>query len=240
MAALLPLSLFAPPPHAPWPPHQLARSPTPAARLPPIPSRYFSPLSSPSHFHSIISAANPLQVSVVKFHAPHCRTCRAIAPKLDAIAASFPSAAYFSLECARDGKAEGERMHRFFVSRNATTLPYVEVYRGDQLVEAHAIPLSRLELMRSMLGNALEAAERELSARWRRERAKLLALLQARKAERGIDVPPPPTVRPATRAAYRRKGERLAVEQLSRPTEPPRRGAPLRGATGPRGKRGLS
>ncbi|KAL3912007.1 MAG: hypothetical protein SGPRY_008484, partial [Prymnesium sp.] len=59
-----------------------------------------------------------------------------------------------------------------------TSLPYVEVYQGSKLIEATSVPLTNLEILSRALGEALEAAERELSSRWRREKARLLAIVQ--------------------------------------------------------------
>ena len=86
---------------------------------PPIPSRRFSPLSSPDNFTATLKSARRDQITVVKFQAPWCRTCRAMAPKLDSIAKKFPTASYYSIESIRNGKAAGERMHKFFLSHNA-------------------------------------------------------------------------------------------------------------------------
>lgn len=48
-----------------------------------------------------------LQVTVVKYQAPWCRTCRAMAPMLDRQAKkhSDRKLSYYSLECYRNGKA---------------------------------------------------------------------------------------------------------------------------------------
>ena len=86
---------------------------------PPIPSRRFSPLSSLDNFTATLKSARRNQITVVKFQAPWCRTCRAMAPKLDSIAKKFPTATYYSIESIRNGKAAGERMHKFFLSHNA-------------------------------------------------------------------------------------------------------------------------
>ena len=256
---------------------------------PPIPSRHFTPLSSPSNFTTLLEGARDDQVTVVKFQAPWCRTCRAMAPKLDKIARAYPTAAYYSIESVRNGKAAGERMHKFFLSRNAvrvrrprshagvpspprrsrrasararpsktraqTALPYLEVYCGDRLVEASAVPPSNLEPFSIALGQALLAVEREVSARWRRERRKLRALLQPPpRDEDGAAGGGAAGARGAAAAARRPGSGRsrfgdgdfgaaartLANRRSQQPRPPPRRAAPLRGATGPRGKRGYS
>jgi hypothetical protein len=51
-------------------------------------------------------------------------------------------------------------MHKFFVQRGATALPFVEVYRGAELVEARTVPPSSIDLFSSAVGKATEAAER--------------------------------------------------------------------------------
>ena len=87
---------------------------------PPIASRYFSPLDTPADFNSLISSVPNNSVSVIKFQAPWCRTCRASAPLLDRTAKKWPDASYYSMELVRNGKAAGERMNRFFKSKNIT------------------------------------------------------------------------------------------------------------------------
>lgn len=92
--------------------------------LPPIPSKVFtSSLQNPSNYTAVIDQAQPDQITVIKFQARWCHTCRAMAPKLDSVAKRYPSAQYFVVESLRNGKAAGERMHSFFVSRNAVSTP---------------------------------------------------------------------------------------------------------------------
>ena len=102
---------------------------------PPIPSKHFVSLTSPGNLTEALAGAASDVVTVVKYQAPWCRTCRAMAPLLDRQAKKHQELRYFSLECRRDGKAAGERMHKFFVERGAKGLPFVEVYRGDTLLE---------------------------------------------------------------------------------------------------------
>lgn len=194
-------------------------------------------------------------------------------------------------------------MHQFFVQRGATALPFVEVYRGAELVEARTVPPSGIELFSSAVGKATEAAERI--------REQLQRVLAATRAS-GVIAQPAPTAlqgsRPATpvlggstpaecffpffvsqarasgSSSLRREAERVramlglqsrlglpgdvapppgggtaaAVEKAAKPSlggwdgyaaalrrksklrPPPRRGAPVRGGTGARDKRGLS
>eukprot|EP00966_Prymnesium_polylepis_P208831 4837811-Prymnesium_polylepis.1 len=60
-----------------------------------------------------------------------------MAPKLDKIAREYPSAAYYSIESVRNGKAAGERMHTFFLGRNAvrarTRAPHSSSSSASQL-----------------------------------------------------------------------------------------------------------
>ena len=103
--------------------------------LPPIPSKHFVSLTSPGNLTEALAGAASDMVTVVKYQAPWCRTCRAMAPLLDRQAEKHQELRYFSFECRRDGKAAGERMHKFFVERGAKGLPFVEVYRGNTLLE---------------------------------------------------------------------------------------------------------
>lgn len=53
-------------------------------------------------------------MTVVKYQAPWCRTCRAMAPMLDRQAKKHGDRklSYYSLECYRNGKASGAPQHR--------------------------------------------------------------------------------------------------------------------------------
>ena len=116
LTGIAPLTGFAPSRCAP--PQAGVRGP------PPIPSRQFEALSSPDNFGDTIQKARRNQITVVKFQAPWCRTCRAMAPKLDSVAKRYPSAKYYSIESIRNGKAAGERMHKFFMSHNAVRVEF--------------------------------------------------------------------------------------------------------------------
>ena len=129
--------------------------------LPPIASRHFTPLDGPANITALLTSAGEDTVSVVKYQAPWCRTCRALAPRLDKaldrVARRWPdsspaAARLYSLELVRNGRAAGERMNKYFKSRNATELPYIEVYRGDQLIDAAVIPPTNLERFQQMVG----------------------------------------------------------------------------------------
>ena len=129
--------------------------------LPPIASRHFTPLDSPANITALLTSAGEDTVSVVKYQAPWCRTCRALAPRLDKaldrVARRWPNsspaaARLYSLELVRNGRAAGERMNKYFKSRNATELPFIEVYRGDQLIDAAVIPPTNLERFQQMVG----------------------------------------------------------------------------------------
>jgi len=93
---------------------------------PPIPSKQFASLGSPANLTAVLDAAAENEVTVVKYQAQWCRTCRAMAPKFDREAKRHGDPSFYSLTLSRNGKAAGERMHRFFVARGANTLPFVE------------------------------------------------------------------------------------------------------------------
>ena len=69
----------------------------------------FTPLESPAAYEALISEAGNDSISVIKYVAPWCRTCRAAGPKLDAAARRWPGARFYSLDLVRNGKAAGER-----------------------------------------------------------------------------------------------------------------------------------
>ena len=208
-------------------------------------SPHFMPLGSPANFTALLVAKEAAgdQITVIKYQAPWCRTCRAMGPRLDRVAKAFPFAEYYSLEAVRNGKAAGERMHELFLSRNATKLPYVEVYRGAELIEAHTIPPSNLELFSQAMGAALESAERarvglltQARARRQRQQAALRALLLPKD---GISTEPPPPAAIGRGEAL--EGSRTAnrvlqarSQSLTSKRRSAFRGAPVRGATGGR------
>ena len=243
-------------------PDPVPRAPQPCCKRKPsggppsITSRYFTPLSTPAEFNEAIATASSDCISVVKYQAPWCRTCRATSPlldrALDRVAERLPNRTgnvrLYSLELVRNGKAAGERMNNFFKSRNITEMPYVELYMGRELIDSEVIPPTRLERFQQMLGQIQERCSEQASAALRRQRALVLQLLrQRRDAERpqgksgGTKSAGHGTGgRSQTRAPgdswrplYKRADGRSA---FSNRAIAPRRGAPLRGTTGGRRK----
>jgi thiol-disulfide isomerase/thioredoxin len=123
---------------------------------PPIPSDCFVPLGSPVNYTALTEHADEDTVSVFKFQAPYCRTCRASSPLLDRVAKQFPQAKYYSLDLMRDGKATGERMNRFFKEKGVKLLPYIEIYVGSTCVDTEVVPPSALKRFEQTLGAATE------------------------------------------------------------------------------------
>ena len=125
-------------------PESPARSEAPGR---PEPVLHFASLATPAAFEArLAEAASDGSLSLVKFGAPYCRSCRALdvpGSKLDAIVAErYPSAELFALELVRNGKAAGERMFKHYKAHGVKSLPHVEVYRGSELIET--IPSSAL------------------------------------------------------------------------------------------------
>ena len=223
---------------------------------PPIPSRQFKALASPDEYESLLEKASPNDISIIKFQAPWCRTCRAAAPLLDRKAKKYPNANFFSIDLVRDGKAAGERMNRFFQSRNATKMPYIEVYCGSSLIDTEVVPFNRIELFDQAIAMAvarLKALPTQL------QRQMLSNLLQQQRADRAPAKARGDTAGEAPSPARGFASEWLASmgggaerpsatswQASSSSTRPPRlpatsnkkpRGAPpLRGATGGRRK----
>ena len=140
---------------------------------PPIASRYFESLLTPAQFEELLEKAPSDAISIIKFQATYCRTCRATAPLLDRVAKKYPTAKFYDLTLARDGKAAGERMYRFFKSRGIKEMPYIEVYAGSERVEAEVVVPSGIERLQQMIA---AAQERLTAGVWRGQRARLLQL----------------------------------------------------------------
>ena len=47
----------------------------------------------------------------------------------------MPGAAVYELSLVRNGKAAGERMFKHYKARKVSSMPLLEVFRGDELVE---------------------------------------------------------------------------------------------------------
>ena len=229
--------------HSPWP-HAPRRCAIALKGPPPIASRYFESLLTPAQFEELLEKAPSDAISIIKFQATYCRTCRATAPLLDRVAKKYPTAKFYDLTLARDGKAAGERMYRFFKSRGIKEMPYIEVYAGSERVEAEVVVPSGIERLQQMIA---AAQERLTAGVWRGQRARLLQLQREfRNARR------PKKERDAAAGGAARRTKKSAPESAAAAGAPggggagarsmvapqrsaaPRRGPPLRGATGGR------
>jgi thiol-disulfide isomerase/thioredoxin len=101
----------------------------------------FESISTPANYSALIAGAEPSDISVVRFQAPYCRSCKERSPLLDRIAENNPQAKFYSLDLVRNGKAAGERMAKLFKQRGVSAMPYVEVWLGATLVESSVEPL---------------------------------------------------------------------------------------------------
>ena len=68
-------------------------------------------LPTPAAYEELLSSQAGLDsVTIVRYGAPWCRSCRTIGPRLQALAAErWPSASFYELSLLRNGKAAGER-----------------------------------------------------------------------------------------------------------------------------------
>ena len=218
---------------------------------PPIRSREFKVLATPAEYEELLAGAAAEEVSVIKFQAPWCRTCRATAPLLDRKARKYPNASFYSIDLVRDGKAAGERMNKFFQAHNATKMPYIEVHVGGKLIDAEIVPSSSIELFDQAIALAFSTLK-ALPAAFQRRR--LLQLLQQKRAERApsketgaardgpaADRPIVPGSSAGPFAAGRRRPVSSAPpsamgQQLQSLVNKPWRSSPQRGNTGGRRK----
>ena len=99
-------------------------------------TRTLIPLGTPANYTAMLANASENSYSVIKWQAPYCRSCKAHSPLLDRIASELPSAEFYSMDLIRDGKAAGKRMLKFFKEHSVSVMPFIEVYRGDELIEA--------------------------------------------------------------------------------------------------------
>ena len=75
-------------------------------------------------------------VTIVRWGAPWCRSCRTIGPDLQEFVASrWPAGKIWQVELVRDGKAAGERMYKHYKARGVREMPLFEVFVGSELVE---------------------------------------------------------------------------------------------------------
>ena len=124
---------------------------------PPIASKFFEPLESPANYTHLIDTSAADVVSVIKFQAPFCRTCRATSPLLDRVAKQYPEANYYSMNLNRNGKAAGERMNKFFKEKGVKLMPYIEIYIGSECVHTEVTPPSALLSFEQAVGSAFES-----------------------------------------------------------------------------------
>ena len=93
-------------------------------------------LPTPAVYEELLREAAPSDVTVVRYGAPWCRSCRTIGPELQALAAArWAAATFYEMSLVRDGKAAGERMYRHYKARRVSTMPLLEVFVGSELVE---------------------------------------------------------------------------------------------------------
>ena len=204
-------------------------------KIAPIVSQYFTPLGTPANYTELVTTANNDSIYVVKFQAPFCRTCRATSPLLDRVAKQHPEAKFFSMDLARDGKAAGERMHRFFKEKKIKHMPYVEIWHGPKLIDTEIVPPSALSKFELELANAL--GRLRAAASTPRGRSRQMALLrnwlsaqQEARAKPTVDRPP------AAGSSSSGSASGSGLDRFLARSTRPRRGAPQRGATGGRRK----
>lgn len=231
---------------------------------PPIQSQFFRPLGSPANFTALLDDAAPDSVSVIKFQAPYCRTCRASSPLLDRVAKQYPQARFYSMDLVRNGKAAGERMNRFFKERGVKLMPYIEIYYGSECIDTEVVPPSALASFEQAVGAAMErlraastsrsGASRQLVQlrQFLREKREEIAAATGRSSRRrsgakstfgggGGGAASDAETTSRSQAEDLRSmlaSSRRPPKQLSKqdPRSRSKRGAPLRGATGGRRK----
>ena len=114
-------------------------------------SRYFESLLTPAQFEELLEKAPSDAVSIIKFQATYCRTRSA----RDGAAArprgeEVSDAKFYDLTLARDGKAAGERMYRFFKSRGIKERRTSRCNPGER-VEAEVVVPSGIERLQQMI-----------------------------------------------------------------------------------------
>ena len=60
------------------------------------------------------------------------------------------------MDLARDGKAAGERMNKFFKERQIKQMPYIEVFYGKELVDTEVVPPSAIDTFSNVLDEIME------------------------------------------------------------------------------------
>ena len=96
----------------------------------------FVPLPTPAAYAELLANVAPDEISVVKFQSPNCRSCRQPSAKLQHLTEAHPHATFYTLDLVINGKAAGRHMKAFFAENGVKEIPYVQVYRGQTLLEA--------------------------------------------------------------------------------------------------------
>ena len=138
----------------------------------------FKKLTSPQEHKTIFEQTASTDVTVVKWMADGCRTCKAATPKITSIMKRWdqPGAQFYSMQLQNGDKA----MLTYFQEKNVSQLPFVELYVGNELVDSLVVPPSRVSFLKAALSTA--------SGRWRitrasRERRRLLLSLRSHRRE---------------------------------------------------------
>ena len=143
----------------------------------------FVPLTSPQAYTKLLTEVATDEITVIKWAADSCRTCRAAQPKIRSIMkrwdADTPSAAsFYSVDLRTENK---DLMFDFFKERNVTHMPFIELYVGDQRVHSLVVPPSRTSFLRVALGDAADFVRDG-----RRQRARRNLLLQLRESRQEL------------------------------------------------------
>ena len=94
-------------------------------------------IPTPGAYQQLLERALPEEVTIVRYGAPWCRSCRTIGPSLqEFVGARYPTGLVYELSLVRNGKAAGERMYRHYKARGCSSMPFFEVFKGSQLLEA--------------------------------------------------------------------------------------------------------
>ena len=140
----------------------------------------FHPLNSPEEYEQLLADRAADEITVVKWAADSCRTCRAAIPKIRGVLKKWddqlgPAASYYSVDLRSDNK---DVMFGFFKARNVTHMPCIELYVGSELLQTLIVPPSRVAYLKNALGDAVSHVG---DTRRRRERRRLLLDLRAQK-----------------------------------------------------------
>ena len=116
----------------------MRRAPVSSAEPPPrLPSG--NPcLPTPAAYEELLtSRASSEAITIVRYGAPWCRSCRTFGSDLQALALDrHPTDFVHEMSLVRDGKAAGERLFKHFKDRlQGAPMPFFEVYRGAELID---------------------------------------------------------------------------------------------------------